>query len=79
MKHKILVFLLFIACTSASAQLTKGALISTFGDRNLSDNPLDTKVYEKLMKDTAFNLTPIVYHNSHSNYNKTLSEEGYKT
>jgi len=55
---KLLFFLL--VCYTASAQINKGAIISVFGDRNLSDNPLDTKIYEKLMKDTAFNLTPIV-------------------
>src|SRR4051812_41397642 len=52
--------LLMLLCTAASAQMNKGALISVFGDRNLSDDPLETKAYEVLMKDTSFNLTPIV-------------------
>jgi hypothetical protein len=59
MKLLKLLFLLMV-CTTASGQINKGALISVFGDRNLSDNPLDTKIYEALMKDTAFNLNPIV-------------------
>lgn len=59
MKLLKLLFLLLV-CTAASAQVQKAALISVFGDRNLSDNPLDTKIYESLMKDTAFNLNPIV-------------------
>ncbi|MCX6271503.1 MAG: hypothetical protein NTU44_09840, partial [Bacteroidetes bacterium] len=42
------------------AQIRKAALISVFGSRNLSDNPLDTKMYMALMKDSSFNLTPIV-------------------
>lgn len=56
----MLAVLLTFSCFAASAQLEKVALISVFGDRNLSDNPLDTKIYEILMKDSSFNLTPIV-------------------
>ena len=52
--------ILLFVCTAASAQLNKAAMISVFGDRNLSDDPLETKVYEAIMKDTAFNLAPIV-------------------
>lgn len=63
-------FVFFFVCSTASAQINKGAVISVFGDRNLSDNPLDTKVYEKLMKDTAFNLFPIV-----NKFDKTIREK----
>ncbi|MFT6883130.1 MAG: hypothetical protein ACJAVY_001932 [Marinoscillum sp.] len=59
MKYLKLIIIMLI-CTSASAQVSKGALISVFGDRNLSDNPLDTKLYESIMKDSSFNLNPIV-------------------
>lgn len=59
MKHFIVSFFILVTASS-SAQVTKGALISVFGDRNLSDDPLETKIYEKIMKDTAFNLNPIV-------------------
>ncbi len=69
MKLLKLVFFVLV-CTSASAQINKGALISVFGDRNLSDNPLDTKIYEAIMKDTAFNLTPIV-----NKFDKTIREK----
>lgn len=64
-----MLFLVLIG-TTASAQITKGALISVFGDRNLSDNPLDTKLYEAIMKDTAFNLVPIV-----NKFDKTIREK----
>lgn len=57
----IITLTLALLCTvAASAQVQKAALISVFGDRNLSDNPLDTKIYEALMKDSSFNLVPIV-------------------
>lgn len=42
------------------AQIRKAALISVFGSRNLSDNPLDTKMYQLIMEDSSFNLEPIV-------------------
>lgn len=64
------VLLLVLTSTGAFAQINKGALISVFGDRNLSDNPLDTKVYEAIMKDTAFNLNPIV-----NKFDQTIREK----
>ncbi len=69
MKILKLLFLVFV-CSTASAQITKGALVSVFGDRNLSNDPLETKVYEKIMKDTAFNLVPIV-----NKFDKTIREK----
>lgn len=69
MKLCKLVFFILV-CTSASAQMKKGALISVFGDRNLSDDPMDTKIFEAIMKDTAFNLTPIV-----NKFDKTIREK----
>ncbi|MEO7990565.1 MAG: hypothetical protein ABI663_13550 [Chryseolinea sp.] len=66
----IKLFFFILVCTTASAQINKAALISVFGDRNLSDNPLDTKIYEAIMKDTAFNLTPIV-----NKFDKTIREK----
>lgn len=42
------------------AQIKKVALISVFGGRNLTDNILETKIYEAIMKDSTFNLTKIV-------------------
>ncbi len=46
--------------TLSEAQIKKAALISVFGSRNLSDNPMDTKLYEKILKDSSFNLVPVV-------------------
>lgn len=59
---KIIIAIMFAAFTfgAAHAQLKNVALISVFGDRNLSDDPLETKLYEAIMKDSSFNLTPIV-------------------
>src|SRR5690349_11360478 len=74
MKSLKLSFLLLacalLPCITASAQISKGAVISVFGDRNLSDDPMETKIYEKLMKDTAFNLVPIV-----NKFDKTIREK----
>ena len=60
---KILLVLGFCSFVSVAsiAQLNKVAIISVWGDKNLSDNPMDTKMYEKLMKDTSFNISSIVY------------------
>ncbi len=63
-------FFFILVCSSASAQINKGALISVFGDRNLSDDPLETKLFEAIMKDTAFNLVPIV-----NKFDKTIREK----
>ncbi len=65
---KTLVFLLI--CSAASAQINKGALISVFGDRNLSDDPMETKLYEVIMKDTSFNLNGIV-----NKFDQTIREK----
>jgi len=64
------VLLLILICSAASAQIQKGALISVFGDRNLSDDPMETKFYEVLMKDTSFNLNPIV-----NKFDQTIREK----
>ena len=47
--------------SAAFAQLNKVAVISVWGDKNLSDDPMDTKMYEVLMKDTSFNISHIVH------------------
>lgn len=69
-KTVVFVFAFLLLAGAASAQIKKGALISVFGDRNLSDNPLDTKIYETLMKDSSFNLTPIV-----NKFDQTIREK----
>lgn len=46
--------------TYAHAQLNKVALISVYGNRSLSDNPLEKAMNEKLLKDSSFNLMPFV-------------------
>ncbi len=59
-KNLLLAVLICTAYTWSSAQIQKAGLISVFGSRNLSDNPMDTKIYIALMKDSSFNLTPVV-------------------
>ncbi len=56
----VFLFVSLFTITMLSAQIKKAAIISVFGSRNLSDNPMETKIYEALMKDTSFNLDPIV-------------------
>lgn len=61
MKKLISICLILVSMVLASqAQLNKVAVISVYGSRNLSDNPLETKLYEAIMKDSSFNLNPIV-------------------
>jgi len=56
-----LVLVLTVAtCIQTKAQLTKVALISVYGNRNLSDNPLEKAMNEALLNDTSFNLAPFV-------------------
>ncbi|MDX2189820.1 MAG: hypothetical protein SFY32_08140, partial [Bacteroidota bacterium] len=58
---KILVLsVLLILSLGTQAQIKKAALISVFGSRNLSDDPLETKLYEAIMKDSSFNLSKVV-------------------
>lgn len=42
------------------SQVKKAAVISVFGNKNLSDNPLDTKMYEALLKDSSFDISGTV-------------------
>ncbi|GHN01545.1 hypothetical protein WSM22_30340 [Cytophagales bacterium WSM2-2] len=56
----ILSLLVCIGFTTSFAQMKKVALISVFGSRNLSDDPMEGKIYEVLMKDSSFNLVKIV-------------------
>jgi len=56
----IQIFCLVVFINTANAQLKKVALISVYGNRALSDNPLDKVMNEKLLNDTSFNLAPFV-------------------
>lgn len=70
MKKKLLVVLVALCSVfAAEAQVKKAAVISVFGSRNLSDNPMETKMYEAIMKDSSFNLVPIV-----NEFDKVLTE-----
>ncbi|MDH5608946.1 MAG: hypothetical protein OEY56_05665 [Cyclobacteriaceae bacterium] len=61
MKKQLFFFALGLFCLSAAqAQITKAAVISVFGDKNLTDNPLDTKIYESVFKDSSFNISRTV-------------------
>jgi hypothetical protein len=60
MKRLLIALIIFTTPFVSNAQLKKVALISVFGNRNLSNNILETSLYETLMKDSSFNLTKIV-------------------
>ncbi|MEY5048461.1 MAG: hypothetical protein RLZZ175_1820 [Bacteroidota bacterium] len=55
-KIKLFVFLAIVLNSVSYAQLNKAAVISIYGNRNLSDNPSDKLLYEKLLKDSSFNI-----------------------
>ena len=60
MKKSILLLLFAFLVLSSNAQINKGALISVFGNRNLSDDPMDTKLYQALLKDSSFDISGTV-------------------
>ena len=58
--HLLPVAILMLLSNTLFAQLNKVALISVYGNRELSDNPLEKAMNEKLLNDTSFNLAPFV-------------------
>lgn len=60
MKKLLLLLMVCVLALPGQAQIKKCAVISVFGNRNLSDNPLDTKLYEALLKDSSFNIAGTV-------------------
>lgn len=61
MKKLLFIFSVALLLSSAAeAQINKGAIISLFGSKNLSDDPLETKLYEALLKDSSFNISGTV-------------------
>ena len=59
MKKTILLISLFTAFISHS-QIKKAAIISIYGSKNLSDDPLETKLYEALLDDDSFDISKTV-------------------
>lgn len=61
-KHYFFTALMVLALGlfEAHAQLNKVALISVYGNRSLSDNPLEKAMNEQLLNDSSFNLMPFV-------------------
>jgi len=57
---KILLSLCLIITTVSYAQIKKAAIISVYGSKNLSDNPLETKLYEALLNDDSFDVSKTV-------------------
>ncbi len=57
---RILIVIGILSTVLTHAQIKKAAIISIYGDKNLSDNPLETKLYEALLEDDSFDLTPTV-------------------
>ncbi|QSE97918.1 hypothetical protein [Fulvivirga lutea] len=60
MKKFLLILFLAVVTVQGYSQIKKCAVISVFGNRNLSDDPLDTKLYEKVLKDSSFNIAGTV-------------------
>jgi len=55
---------------SFNGQIQKAAIISIYGNKNLSDSPLETKLYEALLKDSSFDISGTVFE-----FEKTLDEK----
>lgn len=60
MKKILLLVFASVLVIGADAQIKKCAIISVFGNKNLSDDPLDTKLYEALLKDSTFDISGTV-------------------
>ncbi len=52
------------------AQIKNAAVISIFGNKNLSDDPLDTKLYQVLLQDSSFDISATV-----NEFEKIIMEE----
>ena len=59
-KNVITLLILCFGVFESNAQLNKVALISVYGNRSLSDNPLEKAMNEQLLNDSSFNLMPFV-------------------
>lgn len=62
--------LLIVIIFTSNAQIKQAGIISVYGNRNLSDNPLETKLYEALLNDTSFRIT-----NTVNEFEQTLFDE----
>ncbi len=60
MKKSVSLILALSVWMAGYSQIQKAAVISVFGNKNLSDNPLDTKLYEAILKDSSFNISNTV-------------------
>lgn len=56
-KSCLAIIALLLAASNFFGQINKVAIISIWGDKNLSDNPIDTKLYEKIMNDPSFDIS----------------------
>lgn len=60
MRKLLIILFAAFSVAAAEAQIKKCAVISIFGNRNLSDDPIDTKLYEALLKDSSFDISGTV-------------------
>ena len=50
----------FFSILNTNAQFNKAAIISIFGNKNLSDDPMNTLLFEALLKDSSFDISGTV-------------------
>ena len=65
MKTKQILSTLLVVCLmtmayQSHAQLKKAALISVYGNKNLSDDPMNTMLYKKILDDPAYDIGALV-------------------
>lgn len=61
MKNIVLAFAILIAQLAVTkAQLTKVAVISVFGDKNLSDNAMETEMYKAVLEDDSWDMQAMI-------------------
>jgi hypothetical protein len=71
MKKIILaIAILMIQNIATQAQLTKVAVISVFGDKNLTDNPLETEMYKAILEDDSWDMQAMI-----NEFDKLLLDE----
>jgi len=55
-----IVAIAFFSILNVNAQINKAAIISIFGNKNLSDDPMNTLLFEALLKDSSFDISGTV-------------------
>ncbi len=56
-KLSLLIALVLGTFLISEAQIKKAAIISIYGNKNLTDDPLETKMYQALLNDSSYSIT----------------------